>query len=159
LPIASRFIKFNLAAFNFVICLENGETVYQILLAGQDPRLLSTRAAVLRKISGHVVSCNAAEALKFLESETPNLVVLCHSLSVEEAESVADKAHERAQGTCVLMLISEAHPERPHRGVKFDAVTLPDPTRLIARTAELLHGSPNHRLKEVVKRQPSRSGP
>jgi CheY-like chemotaxis protein len=132
--------------------------VYKILLAGQDPRLLATRAAVLRKISNHVVSCNASEALKVLESETSNLVVLCHSLSVEEAERVADKAHERAQGTRVLMQISEVNSERPHRGAKFDAVTLPDPTRLIARTTELLQELRNHQIEEVVERQPSRSG-
>lgn len=123
--------------------------MYKILLAGQDPRLLATRAAVLRKICGHVVSCNASEALKILESETPNLVVLCHSLSVEEAESVADKAYERGQGTRVLMLVSEVNQERQHRDAKFDAVTLPDPTRLVARTTELLLELPSHQLEEV----------
>jgi DNA-binding response OmpR family regulator len=132
--------------------------VYTILLAGEDPRLLSTRAAVLRKISNHVVSCNASEALKVLESETPNLVVLCHSLSAEEAESIADKAHERAEGTRVLMLISEVNPEWQQRTAKFDAVTLPDPTQLVARTTELLQGLPNRQLEKAVKRQPSRVG-
>ena len=132
--------------------------MYKILLAGQDPRLLATRAAVLRKISDHVVSCNSSEALKILESETTNLVVLCHSLSVEEAETIADKAHERAQGTRVLMLISEVNPERQHRDAKFDAVTLPDPTRLVARTTELLLGLPTHQLEKVVKGRMSRSG-
>jgi len=132
--------------------------VYKILLAGQDPRLLATRAAVLKKISDHVVSCNALEALKFLESETPNLVVLCHSLSVEDADRIADKAHERREGTRVLMVVSELNPERMHRDAKFDATSLPEPSRLIMRTMELLQGLSHHHLEEVVNLQQRRSG-
>ena len=124
--------------------------MYRILLVGHDLRLLSTRAAVLQKISDHVASCNAAEALTFLESETPNLVVLCHSLSAEDAQRIADKAHGRSEGTRVLMLVSELDdPGRLQGDAKFDAITLPEPSRLITRTTELLQSLSNHQLEEI----------
>jgi hypothetical protein len=113
-------------------------------MVGQDAHLLATRASVLKKISGHVVSCNAWVALKFLESETPNLVVLCHSLSVEEAEGIADKAHRRDEGIRVLMLISPTSPDRSFGDTKFDAISLSGPAGLITKTAELLQGLPDH---------------
>jgi CheY-like chemotaxis protein len=127
-----------------------GDALYKILLAGQDSRLLSTRAAVLNKISDHVVSCNVPEALQFLESHRPNLVILCHSLPVEDAEKIADKAHQRGEGTRVLMLVSDMGAERQQCDGKFDAVMLPEPAGLITRTTELLQGSSDHQLEEAV---------
>jgi len=108
-------------------------------------------------MSEHVVSCNASEALRFLESESPNLVVLCHSLSMEDAERIADKAHERDPGTRVLMVVSEAYPERRQHDDKFDAVTLPKPARLIERTTELLQGLSDHQLEEALMGQRPRA--
>jgi CheY-like chemotaxis protein len=131
--------------------------LYKILLAGKDSRLLSTRAAVLNKISDHVVSCNVSEALRFLESERPNLVILCHSLPEKDAERIADKAHQRGEGTRVLMLVSDMKTERQQGDGKYDAVTLPEPERLITRTTELLHGSSDHELEEAVMGQQRRA--
>jgi CheY-like chemotaxis protein len=132
--------------------------LYKILLTGQDPRLLATRAALLKKIGAHVVSCNESETLKFLESETPNLVVLCHSLSVEAAERIADKVHERRKGARALMLVSKVNPERLQRDAKFDAMAFPEPTQLIRRTTELLQGLPNYHLEEIVDGRQRRAG-
>lgn len=113
--------------------------MYKILLAGQDSRLLATRAAVLHRISDHVTTCrNAAESLKFLDAETPNLVVLCHSLSAEDAEKIADKAHRHGEGVRVLMLVSPIDPAPPQLDGKFDGVSPPEPSHLIAQTMELL---------------------
>jgi CheY-like chemotaxis protein len=130
----------------------------KILVAGQDARLLATRAEVLKKTGADVVSCTASEALKLLESETVDLVVLCHSLSEEEVERIAHKAHERGQRTRVLVVVPEVSRERLHRDATFDATTLSDPTRLIARATELLQGLPNHHLKEIVNGQQRRTG-
>jgi CheY-like chemotaxis protein len=93
------------------------------------------------------------EALQFLESQRPNLVILCHSLPVEHAERIADKAHERDPGTRVLMIVSDVYLERQQGDGKFDAVTLPDPARLITRTTELLQGLADHELEEAVMGQ------
>jgi CheY-like chemotaxis protein len=130
----------------------------RILVAGQDARLLATRAEVLKKTGAEIVSCTASEALKFLETEAPDLIVLCHSLSEEEAEMITRKAHERGQRTRLLMVVSEASRQRLHRDEMFDATTLSDPTRLIARAKELLQELPNHHLKEIVNGQQRRTG-
>jgi CheY-like chemotaxis protein len=148
---------FYIVVFQLIVRLLQGDALYKILLAGQDSRLLSRRAAVLNKISDHVVSCNVSEALQFLESQRPNLVILCHSLPVEDAERIADKAHQRGEGTRVLMLVSDMDTERQQGGGKFDAVTLPEPAQLITRTTELLQGSSDHRFEEPVIRQRRRA--
>jgi CheY-like chemotaxis protein len=133
--------------------------VRKILLAGQDPRLLSTRAAVLKKTGAEVVSCNASEALKVVESKTFDLVVLCHSVPAGEAEMIADSSRKHSDKTRVLLVISGARPESLGDAAKFDAVTLPDPARLIAQAAELLQGLPDHRLRELGNvRQPRMAG-
>jgi CheY-like chemotaxis protein len=133
--------------------------VRKILLAGQDPRLLSTRAAVLKKTGAEVVSCNASEALKVVESKTFDLVVLCHSVTAGEAEMIADSSRKHSDKTRVLLVISGARPESLGDAAKFDAVTLPDPAQLIAQAAELLQGLPDHRLRELGNvRQPRMAG-
>jgi DNA-binding response OmpR family regulator len=124
--------------------------VHKILLAGHDPRLLTTRAALLKKTGAEIVYCNSSEALRILESERLDLVVLCHSLGADEAERIADRAHKRSGKTRVLMVTSDLSEERLGDEAKFDAMTLPDPTRLITRATELLQGLPNHHLKEFV---------
>src|ERR1700733_1233627 len=135
--------------------VSEGETVRKILLAGQDPRLLKTRAAVLKKTGAEVVFCNASEALKVVASKTFDLVVLCHSVPAGEAEMTADSSRKRSDKTRVLLVISGAWPESLGDAAKFDAVTLPDPARLIAQAVELLQGLPDHRLRELGNvRQP-----
>jgi hypothetical protein len=78
-------------------------------------------------------------------------------LSVEHAERIADKAHQRGEGTRVLMLVSNVYPERQQGDGKFDAMTLPDPARLITRTTELLQGLSDHELEEAVMGQQRRA--
>jgi hypothetical protein len=51
------------------------------------------------------------------------------------------------------MVISGMSPESPDDAAKFDALTLPDPARLIAQAAELLQGLPDHRLRELANVQ------
>jgi hypothetical protein len=109
-----------------------------ILLAGQDYRLLSTRAAVLKKTGANVMCCDASEALKLVESEPVDLIVLCHSLAEIEAERIAERAHSRSEGPKVLFLTLDAYQGTPYPNAKFDAMSLPDPTGLIAQATELL---------------------
>jgi DNA-binding response OmpR family regulator len=127
-----------------------------ILLAGQDSRLLSTRAAVLKKKTGaNVICCSASEALKLVRLESLDLVVLCHSVVEEEAEMIAEEAHRSPQRPKVLLVIlsSDQSREIPHRDPKFDATSLPDPAELIAHATELLQRLPNDPLKEIVNQQ------
>jgi DNA-binding response OmpR family regulator len=126
-----------------------------ILLVGQDSRLLSTRAAVLKKTGANVICCNASEALKLVRLESLDLVVLCHSLVKEEAERIAEEAHRSPWRPKVLLVIltSDQSREIPHRDAKIDATSLPDPTALIAHATELLQRLPNHPSKGIVNQQ------
>jgi CheY-like chemotaxis protein len=125
-----------------------------ILLAGQDSRLLSTRAAVLKKTGASVICCSASEAMKLVQLKSLDLVVLCHSLIEEEAEMIAEEAHRNPQRPKVLLVIltSDQSREIPHQNAKFDAASLPDPTALIAHATELLQRLPNP-SKGIVNQQ------
>jgi DNA-binding response OmpR family regulator len=126
-----------------------------ILLVGQDSRLLSTRAAVLEKKTGaNVICCRASEALKLVRLKPFDLVVLCHSLVKEDAERIAEEAHRSPRQPKVLLVIltSDQSREIPHRDAKIDATSLPDPTALIAHVTELLQRLPNP-SKGIVNRQ------
>jgi CheY-like chemotaxis protein len=126
-------------------------TMPKILLVGQDFRLLATRAAVLAKTHANVVCCSAIEALKILDGERFDLVVLCHSLTESEVARVTETVHRRWAATRILLVVSNVAQERLYKGVDFDATSLPDPDRLIGRTAELLQDLPNHRIEESMR--------
>jgi CheY-like chemotaxis protein len=113
----------------------------KILLAGQDLNLLSTRASVLKKTGADVICCGADDALQRLDSETPDLVVLCHSLPEDKAEMIADKAHNRDGKIRVLMVVSSASPEVGGLSHKFDAASLSEPAKLISCALQQLEGS------------------
>jgi|SRR5271170_3743249 len=116
----------------------------KILLAGQDVSLLGTRAAVLAKTGCDVISCIGSQTVKTVESERPDLVVLCHSLLEGEAESLADEIRKCCRTTKVLLVLSGLGSDFPLQGTKFDAMCLPNPERLIARVSELLGGMQLH---------------
>jgi CheY-like chemotaxis protein len=122
----------------------------KILLAGNDFRLLATRAAVLAKTEASVTCCNASEAMKVLESETFDLVVLCHSLTATQAAEITDRVHQRLPGTKILLVVSGVASELLYSGIPFDATSPTDPNHLIRRTSELLRALPNHRIEEPV---------
>jgi hypothetical protein len=113
---------------------------------------------VLKKTGADVVSCNASEALELVALRRFDLVVLCHSVSTIEAERIADNVHKHSGKTRVLMVISGLNADVTASSSKVNAMTLPDPARLIARAAELLEGLPNHHLREVVNGQPNVAG-
>lgn len=125
--------------------------MYKILLAGQDFRLLATRAAILGRTNARVVCCNAAEALKVLEGEGFDLVVLCHSLAEPDAAGITAAAHRRWPRTRILMVVSDASGQRLYRGVEFDATSSPEPDHLIRHVAELLEALPNHGIEETMQ--------
>lgn len=112
----------------------------KILLAGHDVRLLETRAAVLKKTGAEVLYCTGSHLLEVLESETPDLVVLCHSLGRAEAETQADQVRACCPKTRVLLVVSQRSEETQYQDAKFDAMILPEPVRLIRRATELLVG-------------------
>jgi len=122
----------------------------KILLAGQDVRLLETRAAVLRKTGAEVVYCEGSQVCNIVVFEMPDLVVLCHSLSEVEAEAIADKVHECCPKTRVLLVVSQMADERQNGDAKFDATSLPEPRRLVICATELLRRLPYQQVREIT---------
>jgi response regulator RpfG family c-di-GMP phosphodiesterase len=123
--------------------------VPKIVLVGQDISLLETRAEVLKKTGAEVVHCVGSEVLDVVAVERPELVVLCHSLPHGVAEEIADGVHEFSPTTKVLLVVSQVVAHRPHQDAKFDAVSLPEPVRLVANVAELLETQP------VLRQEPA----
>jgi|SRR5438270_6384895 len=115
-----------------------GASMCRILLAGNDSRLLATRAAVLAKTGADVVYSNPMETLEILDRETFDLVVLCHTLAEEEVAVFADKVHQKIPGAKILMVTSELGGYGMHADSKIDATSMPEPAHLVALAKELL---------------------
>ena len=109
-----------------------------ILTISQDEMLLATRAAVLRQTKAEVVAATASEAKKILKSRQFDLVVLCHSLSIEETLEIASLAHQQTIAVPVLKVVSNADPVSEWRFISPDSVASCDPKTLIEKVAGLL---------------------
>jgi response regulator RpfG family c-di-GMP phosphodiesterase len=127
----------------------------KILLVGQDEGLLETRSAVLKKTGAVVTSYIGNDALKVVQSEMPDLVVVCHSLPMDDAESVADGVRICCPKTRILLVLSVVA-DRPYKETKFDAISPAEPSSLIARSTELLRILPNFAMEETAR---DRQGP
>lgn len=110
----------------------------KILLVGNDLRLLTTRAAVLAKTKASVIYCNALEAEQIFQSDSFDLIVLCHTLTGEQSAEVTGIANQKLPGTKILMITSSTSEDRPPKGVVFDGLVSSDPAGLVSRASRLL---------------------
>jgi hypothetical protein len=115
-----------------------GASMFRILLAGSDSRLLATRAAVLLKTGAVVVYRDTIGTLNILDREAFDLVVLCHSLLEEEVAVIVDKVHEKIPSAKILMVTSALDGYRRDTDSKIDATSIPEPGHLVALAKELL---------------------
>jgi len=115
-----------------------GATMSRILLAGSDPRLLATRAAVLSKTGAAVVYGNPMETLSILDRETFDLVVLCHTLTEPDVAAIVDNVHRKIPDAKILMVTSSLSGYRMRVDSKIDATSMPEPGHLVALAKELL---------------------
>jgi hypothetical protein len=122
----------------------------KIVLAGHDLHLLETRAEVLKRTGSDVLYCAAFQAFDVVKRELPDLLVLCHTLAHGEAEAIAEKVHVCCPNTRFLMVASQMIDDDPYPVGMFDATSLPEPARLIARTTELLKRMPPYYVTEIV---------
>jgi DNA-binding response OmpR family regulator len=113
----------------------------RILLAGSDSRLLATRAAVLSKTGAAVLYHDPTQALKILDREAFDLVVLCHSLLEGDVALIVAKVHQKTPHTKILMVTSELERYETRINSNVDATSIPEPGHLVARAKELLQGT------------------
>jgi CheY-like chemotaxis protein len=116
----------------------------KIILAGNDFRLLVTRAAVLGRTGASVVCCSAAEALGAIPKEKFDLAVLCHTISDDDAHELSEVIHRLWPKTKILRVVSNVAPDMLCKGAEFDAISAAEPRRLIRRTSEMLEMLPTH---------------
>jgi len=123
----------------------------KILLAGNDFRLLGTRAAVLGKTGASVVCCSASETREIIKTEKFDLVVLCHTLSDQEADQIIATVRRLWPQARTLQVVFDGARERPYRATELDATSSAEPSRLVRRTMELLQALPKHHvIKETA---------
>jgi DNA-binding response OmpR family regulator len=121
-----------------------------ILLAGNDFRLLGTRAAVLGKTGASVVCCSASETREIIRTEKFDLVVLCHTLSDQEATQIIDTVRRLWPQARTLRVVFDSARERPYKATELDATCSAEPSRLIRRATALLSALPNHHIEEAA---------
>lgn len=109
-----------------------------ILVVGDDELLLETRAAVLRTIGAETVSCRGSSALAIQENRQFDMVILCHTLPMQLCVALAETIHACWPKTRILLLSPTGVWEQSDFDVSLDAVSSPDPERLLQRTVELL---------------------
>jgi DNA-binding response OmpR family regulator len=112
-----------------------------ILAISQDERLLSTRAKVLRRANAEVIEARADEAKRILNARQFDLVVLCHSLTVEETLEIASLAHRQTIAIPILKVVSNTESASEWTFIVPDAVASCDPRVLVEKVAELLNVS------------------
>jgi CheY-like chemotaxis protein len=123
-----------------------GEAMQTILLAGNDLRLLDTRAAVLSRTGASVVCCVADKALGLIQTSKFDLVVFCHTISDEDARQLSHEVRQLWPQTRILQVVSDIAREKIYKGIELDATSASDPNRLVRCTTELLDELARHSL-------------
>ena len=107
-----------------------------ILSISQDESLAASRSAVLRLTGAEVQTSTAADAPPLLKARRFDLVVLCHTIALEQATEIAALAHRRHRRTPVLQLIGDGRDLSPP-GLA-DDIAPAEPASLIAKAVSLL---------------------
>jgi hypothetical protein len=123
----------------------------KIVFAGQDIRLLETRAEVLKMTGAEVSCCFGEQAFDIVRLVEPDLLVMCHTIAHKDAEAIADRVHAFCPKARVLLVLSQIIDDRPEGNGRFDGTSEPDPARLVARSAELLSWLTQYRVKEITR--------
>jgi len=106
-----------------------------ILQVGNDVPLLSARAAVLRLTGASVIDASGDEAMDILHREHFDLVVFCHTVSLQEREKISREARKLHGNVRTLnVLRSSAMSLAPDE-------TVPEPKRLLAKVNETLQNA------------------
>ena len=78
--------------------------MFRILSVGNDPRLLATRAAVLRYTGAEVDAADARSARREVILHRYDLLILCHSVSMEDASDLKQMCRSYSPESRTLLL-------------------------------------------------------
>jgi DNA-binding NtrC family response regulator len=106
------------------------------LQCGKDLSLLEIRSEVLHSAGLCVVNTiSIAECIRKFLSGRFDLVILCHSLSIEERTCVAHLIHHHSHSTPVILISTFGE-----RDQVVDAVIEAKPQKLVAGVQEIIRG-------------------
>lgn len=110
----------------------------RILLIGKDDRLQDTRAAILNQ-RWVAFPASPNDAMRSLEAEQPDLLILCHTLSPDQALDLVRACREKFPEVRILALEARSGSAR---ALKADAVveTALGPQSMLSATEVLLRG-------------------
>ena len=112
----------------------------RILLVGEDQYLLQCRGAMLQNRGADVIARLARDADRTKVGRV-DVLVLCHSLDLENRVRFAAEARKRWPSVRVLQVLraaTELYPSAPHADA---TVFAGEPGQLVAETFELLRDS------------------
>ena len=108
-----------------------------ILAIGQDDDLLNTRVAVLRHAKAEVTSARAEEAIRLLEQNRFDLLVLCHTVPPPKVQNIVATAQSlNAKVRVLTMAVRPNNIDVADNLVLDEAPT--EPARLVAKVSEIL---------------------
>ncbi len=112
-----------------------------VLHVGTDTALLSTRTLVLQQAGLIVVPVtDVADGIKLFLAGDFDLVVLCHSLTLEQRNVMANLVHSHSSSIPVI-LVGKTN----ENDMTVDAVLSNHPVKLVKQLAEVLETPPHRR--------------
>ncbi len=108
-----------------------------ILIVGEDPVLLHTRAELLR--DWHIVAANSREAAEAILARPYDLLILCQTVQEMVGRSLIDQARQLHPG-CRILTVHSA--EERHLGLPTYQVELNNPGGLRSTVGKILDGCP-----------------
>jgi hypothetical protein len=109
-----------------------------ILCIGKDPQLLGTRAALLRLTGAEVFTSDLHDAPAALDQRNFDLVLLCHSFSIDEALQMQEAVHRQFPRMQVVRLTSSRGVGSYRATGGFDAIVDVEPATLLRTVIALL---------------------
>jgi DNA-binding response OmpR family regulator len=120
-----------------------------ILIVGDDPALLETRADLLK--TWQVSTTTSKDVVEEVRSKLYDVIIFCQTISDERAQTLIKQARELNPSVKALAI----HVSGQERDVDADLyeIQLQDPGRLLSVVARLMQPSQFHPVdEEVVKR-------
>lgn len=81
-----------------------------ILAIGNDDGLLTSRAALLRRVTSEVTASGYAAAVELLKIRSFDLVVLCHTLSLKQTREITALCDQKKPKAPILKIVAVTLP-------------------------------------------------
>ncbi len=114
-----------------------------ILAVGLDTALLTTRGLVLLRTGADVLTCGPEHALKLLQTNFFDIVVLCHTLPEDDLDRICRTLARSRPKTRIIFIGGPVSNTRERWECPDESVAIlpPSPARLLDFSLHLLHDS------------------